>query len=297
MTVILPEDYHAQKALESNNVTCIRKDDALRQDIRPLRIGILNIMPKAQTYEFNLLYALGKSILQIDPVWIKLNTHSYKSSNQAHMHNLYVSFEEAISEKHLDGLILTGAPVEALHFKEVKYWKEIQRILSYARKNIPSTLGICWGGMALAYMLGIEKLKFDTKLFGVYKVKNLNRNHPVTGDLDDFFQCPQSRHAGYDDRTMEKAAHEGKIRLLGYSPEASYTIFDTPDGRFISHLGHPEYNSGRIIEEAVRDKERGRTDVGEPVNFDIENPVNNWRSHRNEFFSQWIKYIYTETSY
>jgi len=297
MTIIIPEDYHAQVALEDNNITCIDKKDALQQDIRPLRIGILNIMPNVESYEFNLLYPLGKSILQIDPVWIKLSTHHYNSSSKAHLSNLYVSFQDAIQEQHLDGLIITGAPVEELDFEDVKYWDEVQRILIYARKNIASTLGICWGGMALAKLIGIEKKMLDFKVFGVYETKNLDRNHPVTGDLDDFFYCPQSRHAGYSDELLESEAAKGNLNLLAHSKETGYTIFDTSDHRFLIHLGHPEYNSGRLLEESIRDRKKQRSDVKDLVNLDIENPVNRWRSHRTEFFSQWIKYIYTETSF
>jgi len=297
MTVIIPEDYHAQVALEANNITCIDKNDALLQDIRPLRIGILNIMPNVRTYEFNLLYPLGKSILQIDPVWIKLSTHHYGSSSKEHLSNLYVSFQDAIKDQHLDGLIITGAPVEELKFEDVKYWDEVQRILVYARKNIASTLGICWGGMALAKLIGIEKKPLEYKVFGVYKTENLDRNHPVTGDLDDYFYCPQSRHAGYSDELLESEAAKGNLNLLAHSEETGYTIFDTTDHRFLIHLGHPEYNSGRLVEESIRDREKQRSDVKELVNLDLENPVNRWRSHRTEFFSQWIKYIYTETSF
>jgi len=297
MTIILPKYHHAQEALESNHITCIKTEDAAHQDIRPLRIGILNIMPNVKTYEFNLLYPLGKSILQIDPVWIRLESHAYKSSSSEHMENLYVTFAEAIAEKHLDGLIITGAPVEELEFDQIKYWDEVVRILDYAKANIASTLGICWGGMALAKMLGIPKQLTETKIFGVYRTHNLDRHHNITGDLDDYFLCPQSRHAGYSDADLEKARDEKLINLLSYNEDAGYTIFESADQRFLVHLGHPEYNSQRLVEEFRRDQELGRTDVNPPVGFDADNPENCWRSHRNEFFSQWIKYVYLRTSY
>ncbi len=297
MTIIIPKNYHAKAALESSNVTCISASDAARQDIRPLRIGVLNIMPNVQTYEFNLLYPLGKSILQIVPVWIKLSTHQYNSSSQEHLNDSYVTFREAVYDRPLDGLIITGAPVEELKFDQVQYWDEVQSIIEYAGKNIISTLGICWGGMALAKVMGIEKKPFDTKLFGVFDTKNLVPGHPITGDLDDVFKCPISRHSGYSDEVLEAEQDKGNIRLLGHSTEAGYLIFETTDRRFIMHLGHPEYNSGRLIEESERDRAKKRTDVNDPLHFDMENPINSWRSHRNEFFSQWIKYIYTETSY
>ena len=174
MTIIIPRHYHAQSALESSNITCISSEDAIRQDIRPLRIGILNIMPNVQTYEFNLLYPLGKSILQIIPVWIKLSTHQYNSSSREHLRDLYVTFGEAVYDRPLDGLIITGAPVEELNFDKVQYWEEVQSIIQYTRKNIISTLGICWGGMALARTIGLEKEYLDKKLFGVFQDQKSN---------------------------------------------------------------------------------------------------------------------------
>lgn len=297
MTIILPELYHAKAALESNNITCISASHAAMQDIRPLRIGILNIMSNIQTYEFNLLYPLSKSILQIIPVWLKLNTYNYDTSSQEHLKDLYVSFKEAISDRMLDGLIITGAPVEELDFEQIDYWDEVQSIIGYARKNIISTMGIGWGAMALAKAIGIDKTRLDSKLFGVYQTRNLSTQHVITGDLDDVFCCPQSRHSGYPDVVLETERDKGMLNLLGYSEEAGYVIFETTDRRFLMHLGHPEYNSGRLLEESLRDKAKKRTDVKEPVNFNLDKPVNSWRSHRNEFFSQWIKYIYTETSY
>lgn len=297
MTIIIPKHYHAKSALESTNITCISAEDAARQDIRPLRIGILNIMPNVQTYEFNLLYPLGKSILQIIPVWIKLSTHEYNSSSQKHLNDLYVTFREAVYDRPLDGLIITGAPVEELDFDEVSYWDEVQSIIQYARKNIISTLGICWGGMALAKVIGIEKVSYDTKLFGVFETRNLVPGHPITGDLDDIFRCPISRHSGYADSVLESERDKGNISLLAHSEDAGYVIFETTDRRFMMHLGHPEYNSGRLLEETRRDRAKGRQDVQDPVNFNLEKPTNCWRSHRNEFFGQWIKNIYTETSY
>lgn len=297
MTVITPKQYHAKTALESNNILCISEKDAAGQDIRPLRIGILNIMPNVQTYEFNLLYPLGKSILQIIPVWIKLSSHQYTTSSKIHLDDLYVSFKTAVDETPLDGLIITGAPVEELAFEKVKYWDEIQSIIHYARKNIISTLGICWGGMALAKTIGIEKELFEKKLFGVFENRSLNTHHPITGDLDDTFRCPQSRHSGYADATLERERDKGNINLLAHSPDTGYIIFETTDRRFMIHLGHPEYNSGRLVEETLRDRAGNRTDVDDPINFDLDTPINRWRSHRNEFFSQWIRYIYQETIY
>lgn len=297
MTIVLPQDYHAKSALEKSRVICISTDEALREDIRALRIGILNIMPKVETYEFSLLHPLGRSIMQIEPVWIKLKTHKYQSSDQSHLEKMYVPFEEAVGKKHLDGLILTGAPVEEIPFEEVSYWEEITRILKYARHNIASTLGICWGGLALAKFLGIDKVVYSEKVFGVYETTNLDRNHPITGEMDDVFWCAQSRHAGIPDEILELERDKGTIHPLAYAKDAGYMIFESTDQRFLIHLGHPEYEPRRLVEEYIRDRNKSRADVKVPRNLDIDNPVNTWRSHRTEFFSQWIKYIHETTSY
>ncbi len=297
MTVILPDDYHARKALESRGVSCITKESAQRQDIRALRIGIMNIMPEASSYEFNLLSPLGRSILQIIPIWIRLETHDYTSTDKEHLDKLYISFSEAVRDHYLDGLIVTGAPVEKIEFDQVRYWDEIQRILKYAQKNIVSTLGICWGGMALAKFLNIDKTMYPSKLFGVFETRNLIENHPITGDLDDIFWCPHSRYSGIADAVLEEERDKGILNLLAHAEETGYSIFETPDHRFVMHLGHPEYNSGRLVHELVRDQEKGLADVPPPKNFDSDAPVNRWRSHRNEFFSAWIKYVYLSTKY
>ncbi|MGL1901696.1 MAG: homoserine O-succinyltransferase [Fibrobacterales bacterium] len=292
MTVIVPQDYHAREALQNKRVFCITPENAERQDIRPLRVGILNIMPNVETYEFNLLFPLGRTPLQIEPVWIRLNTHEYKSSRREHLENLYISFKEANKDKALDGLIITGAPVGEVAFDDISYWPELQEIFEFAKENIPSTLGICWGGIAIAKWMGINKMQYPTKLFGIYEGVNLDRQHPITGEIDDHFWCPQSRHSGIEDSVLEAAAKEGKVALLAHGEGAGYFMFESPDHRFLVHLGHPEYNSGRIVDEAIRDQQNPREDVLPPVRFDIEKPINVWRSHRNEFFSQWIKHIY-----
>lgn len=297
MTVILPEDYHAKKALEENHVFCITREQAEKQDIRPLRIGILNIMPRAETYEFNLLLPLGRSLIQIDPVWIMLKNHQYKSSDQDHLKNLYVSFEDAVRDRGFDGLIVTGAPVEELDFEDVTYWNELQKIFSWARENVASTLGICWGGLALARYIGIPKMSYPKKLFGVFEHRNLDRTHRVTGDMDDFFSIPQSRHSGIADHLLEKAGEDGLVNLLAYNSDAGYSIFESRDNRFMMHLGHPEYGTYRLVEEYERDRQKGRKDVAKPANLDVDQPKNLWRAHGNEFFLQWIKDVYIRTPF
>ena len=294
MTIILPENEHAQSLLGSNHVYTIPRKEALVQDIRPMRIGIMNIMPLGEKYEFNLLHPLGLSIIQVDPVWIKLQSHTYKTSDQNHIQDLYITYEDAIKEKSLDGLIVTGAPIEHLPYEEVQYWDEIREILLDAKTKYPSTLGICWGGLALAYLEGVEKINFTQKLFGVFEVQNLDPHHPITGAMDDVFWCPLSTHAGIENQVLEQAQAEKRLNLLGFGEESGYVIFETLDHRFVMHTGHPEYNSQRLAYEAERDKDN--PEVPPAANFDFEYPVNNWRSHRNSFFTQWLKYCYEQVS-
>jgi len=294
MTLIVRPDYHAVPILERNGIRWIPPSQAKLQDIRPLRIGILNIMPLGEKYEFNILHPLGLSVLQLEPIWIRLESHNYKSWEPKHVDDIYVTYEEAMRDQPLDGLILTGAPVETIDFEDVYYWEEIKTILSDARKNIPSTLGLCWAGFVMAYLEGVKKLNYDHKLFGVFELKNLAPDHPIIGELDDVFFCPQSRHAGMPDEAMEEASESGRIKLLAYGPEAGYSIFSTTDDRFIAHTGHPEYNATRLAEEAKRD--HGNPEVPAPVNFDFNNPINLWRSHRNTFFAQWVSYCYLKIS-
>ncbi|NLG16935.1 MAG: homoserine O-succinyltransferase, partial [Fibrobacter sp.] len=272
MTIVLPKDYHGKCALEKSRILCIDNDQALKEDIRALRIGVLNIMPKAESYEYSLLHPLGRSIMQIEPVWIKLRTHHYTSSDSDHLKRLYVPFDEAVGKNHLDGLIVTGAPVEEIPFEEVNYWEEVKRILKYAHNNISSTLGICWGGLALAKFMGMEKTVFPEKIFGVYETVNLDRNHPITGEMDDKFWCAQSRHAGFPDSMLEQERDRGNISLLAHAEGAGYTIFEGTDRRFLVHLGHPEYEPTRLVEEYLRDKNKGRADVKPPRNLDLNNP-------------------------
>jgi homoserine O-succinyltransferase len=297
MTVILPQNYHGRNTLDRIRVPWKTREDALREDIRALRIGILNIMPQADTYEFNLLQPMGHSVIQVEPVWIRLKMHAYTSTSQEHLKKLYISFQDSVEQAKLDGLIITGAPVEEIPFEEISYWNEILRILKYARNNIPSTLGLCWGALALAKFLGIGKKMYDKKVFGVIPTRNLDTMHRITGGMEDVFWCPQSRHSGVDDKVIERAESDGIVHALAYAEQGGYTIFESMDSRFLMHLGHPEYHSHRLVDEYLRDMKAGRGDVEPPVNVDLGNPVNRWRGHRTEFFSQWIKYIHETTTY
>ncbi len=251
-------------------------------------------MPLGKQYEFNLLHPLGLSPLQIEPIWIRLKSHSYKTWDLEHLKNLYVDWEEAMSPTPLDGLIITGAPVEHLPFEEVNYWKELVGLIEESKHKCASTLGLCWAGFAMAYMAGVEKKNFNKKLFGVYPMRSLVPGHSLMGTQDDEFLCPQSRHAGLPDIEMEQAEKKGRLRLLAHGEDVGYTIFETPDQRQLMHLGHPEYNVARLRTEMERDKKRG--DVPPPENFDLAKSNTSWRSHRNLLFQQWLWFCYQRVS-
>jgi homoserine O-succinyltransferase len=261
------------------------------QPERPLRIGIINIMPRAESYEAYLSRPLARAPLPVQPIWIRLESHVYSSSDRDHIMRSYRTFDEVSAPAGLDGLILTGAPVEELPFEDVTYWPELSRILARARHEIPSTLGLCWGGLALAKQLGIDKQRFARKLFGVFRDRNLTPNEGVLGDADDWFWCAHSRHSGIADRELERARDAGAVRLLSHGADTGYSIFESADRRFVMHLGHPEYEPSRLVEEWERDARLGRADVEAPKNFDLDQPANLWRSHRSGLFSRWLALI------
>ena len=294
MALILPRGYHKIAAVERNHISWIEPELAKRQDIRPLRIGILNIMPLGKQYEFNLLHPLGLSPLQIEPIWIRLNTHSYKTWDLSHLSKHYVGWEEAMAPNPLDGLIITGAPVENMAFEDVNFWTELVGIIEEASQNCASTYALWWAGFALAYLAGVNKQVFEKKLFGVFPMKSLIPAHSIMGTQDDTFFCPQSRYAGLPDEEMEQAHEKGLLRLLAYGEKVGYTIFETTDQRQLMHLGHPEYNVARLLSEMERDQARG--DVPPPENFNSDNPQTPWRSHRNLMFQQWLWFCYQRVS-
>ncbi|MBD3203836.1 homoserine O-succinyltransferase [Candidatus Woesearchaeota archaeon] len=284
MGLFIKKDYQWRGELKNQGIICKKQAE------HTLRIGIINLMPKAEEYEFNLLRPLGLSDTIVEPVFIKLKNHIYSSSDKNHLNENYITFSEA-ARKNLHGLILSPAPVEGLDFTEVTYWEELLKILAFARKNYASVLGLCWGGLVLARLLGIKKIMYENKLFGVYESKNLNINHPITGSISKRFFCPQSRHAGVSQKHLMYFNDMGIINLLAYCKDAGYFIFETPDHKFVMNLAHPEYHTTRLIEEYQRDMKKGRDDVLKPVNIDISNPVNTWEDDAISFFTQWVEYI------
>lgn len=255
----------------------------------PLRVGIVNVMPRAELYEASVLEPFAAAGAAIAPVLIRLRGHAYKSSDPAHLARFYRSPDAALADGPLDGLVVTGAPVEALPYEEVRYFGELAELLTYAREHVTSTLGLCWGGLALAKRIGVEKRLFATKLFGVFESRVLVGGHPLLGGLPEgsTFPCPQSRHSGADPASLRIAEGEGRVRLLCDGDESGHSVFETPDGRYVMHLGHPEYEAARLVFEWERD--RGRADVPTPRGLDVARAETTWREHRRAFFSGWVE--------
>ena len=257
----------------------------------PVRVGIVNIMPRLESYEPLLLGPLSRVTRDVEPVFVRLESHAYGSSDQAHLDRFYRPLGAALAEGRLDGLIITGAPVEELPFEEVHYWSELVRLFETARARVASTLGLCWGGMALGGWLDIPKVLFEQKLFGVYENRRLEVDHPLLEAQEQVFRCAHSRHSGMRDVDLERAAGEGRVRLLAHSAATGYTMFETPDHRFVMHLGHPEYVAERISFEWERDRSLGRADVRPPHDFDPAQPTTSWSSHRERLFESWVRLI------
>jgi homoserine O-succinyltransferase len=269
----LPEAHPARALLEQRGVACLGGTQPYER--RALRVGIINLMPSAEAYEPVLLEPLGSGERWVEPVWIRLASHGYQSSDAAHLARFYRGIEHAGA---LDGLILTGAPVEELPFEEVRYFPELRGVLERARTTIPRTLGLCWGGMALAQLLGVGKVRFARKLFGVYA-------------LEGFGPCAQSRHAGLDPVQLGDAEVRGQVRVL-----AGDTIVESVDGRYLMHLGHPEYTPARLRFEYLRDRELGRGDVGQPHGVSGAPPASPL-PHGYAFFADWLERVDRDSSW
>lgn len=296
MALILPPGSRHRAQLEASGLRCLSAPEAAHS-LLVLRIGVINLMPAAESYELLLLRALGGAAetleqharMAIAPVWIKLERHLYGSRDAAHLYANYRSFERAM-EGGLAGLILTGAPIETLPFEAVRYWRELRPILERARAELTSTLGLCWGGLALAKLLEIEKRSFESKLFGSFALRALTLAQGPNLAGSGTVHCAQSRHAGIDDEPLEQAAAAGSVRLLAHGEATGYSVFESADGRFVMHLGHPEYDRERLVHEYLRDQAAGRHDVTAPHGVDLASSAA-LRSHGPLFFARWLERI------
>lgn len=299
MPIKVKNHFPAKKILEDENIFIMDETRAMSQDIRPLEILILNLMPLKEDTEVQLMRGLSNTPLQVNITF--MTTESYVGSNtpSKHLDDFYVKFPE-IAKKRYDGMIITGAPVETLKYEEVVYWEELCRIMEWAKTHVTSTLHLCWGAMAgMYYYYGVDKYPFDEKLFGIYPHKILDRKIPLVRGFDDYFNAPHSRHTGI---RREDIANIKELMILAESEEAGVFLFMTKDGKQIFVLGHPEYDRLTLSNEYHRDKNKGLP-IALPKNYfpeedDIKHPVLSWRAHANTLYTNWVNYyIYQNTPY
>ncbi len=299
MPLRLPDKLPAIDLLRQENIFVMNTTRAHAQDIRPLRIVILNLMPLKITTETDLIRLLSNTPLQIDVNFMKLKSHTPKNTPVEHMMMFYRSFDDMRNEK-FDGMIVTGAPVETMAFEEVGYWREIVDVFQWARTHVTSTLYICWAAQAgLYFHYGIPKYQLDKKMFGIFRQHIYDAQLPIFRGFDDTFMMPQSRHTEVRREDIERCA---ALRLIADSPDSGVSIVMARGGREFFITGHMEYSPNTLDTEYRRDK-GVRDDVELPRNYyqndDPEQPpIVSWRAHANLFYSNWINYyVYQETPY
>jgi len=299
MPVKIPTTLPARATLERENIFIMDEERAAHQDIRPLRVAILNLMPTKITTETQLLRLLSNSALQVEVTLLHTATHESKNTDAEHLLNHYLTFSDIRHEK-FDGLIITGAPVEQMPFEEVEYWDELTRILDWAESNVESTFHICWGAQAALYhRYGIPKYDLPHKMFGVYEHRILSRTESLLRGFDDIFLAPHSRHTEIRRADVEKV---DDLQILAESDEAGIYIVGTKDGRQLFITGHSEYDPFTLKAEYVREVNKGLP-IHIPRNYypkddPTQTPNVRWRGHANLLYSNWLNYyVYQVTPY
>ena len=299
MPLRLPDRLPAIDLLKRENIFVMSNERAHAQDIRPLRIVILNLMPLKITTETDLIRLLSNTPLQLDIQFMKLQSHTPKNTPIEHMMMFYRDFDEMRNEK-FDGMIITGAPVEQLDFEEVGYWPEISDIFTWARTHVTSTLYICWAAQAgLYFHYGVPKYPLSTKMFGIFPQTPLDPQLPIFRGFDDVFQMPHSRHT---ELHREDILAKPELQLIAEGEDSGVSVIMARGGREFFITGHLEYAPDTLDREYRRDKDV-RTDVDIPRNYYRNNnpknsPVVTWRAHANLFYANWINYyVYQETPY
>ena len=298
MPITLPSSLPAFQVLKDEGVMVMADAQAARQDIRPLKIGLLNLMPKKIQTESQFARLIGATPLQIDLHLIRMSEHQTKNTAAAHMAEFYRPFQEVRGEK-FDGLIITGAPIEHLPFQDVTYWDELREVMDWTQTHVHSTFGVCWGGMAMInHFHGVAKHMLDAKLFGCFRHTNLDPASPYLNGFSDECVIPVSRWT--EMRQGEIDAATGLKTLLG-SDEAGPCLVEDPSHRALYIFNHFEYDRGTLKEEYDRDKEAG-TRINVPLNYypdddPTKTPLNRWRSHAHLLYGNWINQIYQTTSY
>lgn len=298
MPIIVPKDIPAAKVLQSENIFVMNEKRAMTQDIRPLEIAILNLMPTKIVTETQLMRLLSNSPLQVNITLISTETYTGKNTPLAHLKKFYKPFSEVKNRK-FDGMIITGAPVEEIEFSEVKYWDELKEIFDFTKKNVNSTMFICWGAQAaLNYFYGIKKHKLPEKLFGIYEHKKLVKYDRLLKGTDDRFFMPHSRHTTI---YAEDIVNCKDLVLLASSKKAGASIIRSKDNKFIFITGHAEYDRDTLEKEYKRDLEKGLK-IAPPENYYVNGKDGDikmcWASTANLIYMNWLNhYVYQLTPY
>lgn len=297
MPININPDLPAKRSLEAENIFVMSSDRAKRQDIRPLEIAIVNLMPSKIDTEIQLMRLLGNSPLQVNIDLLHTESYRAKHSNKDYLSRFYTTFSK-IEGKRYDGMIITGAPVETLAFEQVDYWDELCAIMDYSKGNVFSTLHICWGAQAgLYHHYGIGKKILDKKLFGIYSYQRGDDYAKLFQGFDDQFFVPQSRYTEIDQEALEA---EKELTLLSASDEGGVCVALSRDGRRVFSTGHLEYDTLTLAHEYQRDRSRGLKTALPKNYFPQDNPelypVSSWRSHAHLFFSNWLNYYVYQAS-
>ena len=299
MPIRVQNDLPVKEILESENIFVMDESRAMQQDIRPLKIGLLNLMPLKEDTELQILRMLSNTPLQVDVVFVNVSSHVSKNTSTSHLNKFYVPFKD-IKKQKFDGFIITGAPVEQMPFEEVDYWEELTEIMEWTKNHVTSTIHLCWGAQAaLYYHYGVDKEPLPAKMFGVFEHRVQNRKTPLVRGFDDVFLAPHSRHTTVP---TEKIREIANMIILAESEEAGVFLCMSEDGKQIFVMGHPEYDRVTLHNEYMRDKNKG-LNIRVPQNYyeedNCENiPLLTWRSHANNLYTNWINYyVYQATPY
>ena len=299
MPIQIPNDLPATGILQNENIFVMSETRAVSQDIRPLEIVLLNLMPTKIVTETQLSRLLGNTPLQVHLELMHMSSHKSKNVSQEHLLTFYKSFEE-LKDRKFDGMVITGAPVENMEFEDVDYWHELCRIMEWSKTNVHSTFHICWGAQAgLYYHYGVQKKPLDEKMFGVFKHKADYKRAILLRGFDDEFWVPHSRHTTVLREDIEKVPG---LRILASSEEAGVYAIMNKEGRQIFITGHSEYDVDTLQREYLRDKNLGLP-IHVPENYfpnddDTQEPIVRWRAHANLLFSNWLNYfVYQTTPY
>lgn len=299
MPIVIPGSLPAFETLSEENIFIINEERSIHQDIRPLEIVIVNLMPTKIETETQLLRLLGNSPLQVNITLLKTNSYVSKNTSEDHLSSFYNVFDD-IKDKRFDGMIITGAPIETLQFEDVDYWNELEKIMEFSKTNVTSTFHICWGAQAgLYYHYGINKYPLKKKMFGIYKHTLNNPKNKLFRGFDEVYNAPHSRYTEIKKEDIDKV---DDLEILSESEEAGVYVVASKNMKQIFVTGHSEYDKNTLKKEYMRDKEKG-LEIEVPVNYfknDDPNlePIVTWKSHAHLIFSNWLNYcVYQETPF